>query len=114
MRRFLLMIALLIVPSTASAQSHFTRTNPPGPQPVGLRVVEQYDLSRGYRGVTNPYTGKATRGERARPIQTLIWYPAEQGTGLVMNAGNYLRIVNARLLEAATNEISAKLNFPSH
>jgi hypothetical protein len=40
MRRFLLMIALLTVPSTASAQSHFTRTNPPGPRPVGLRVDE--------------------------------------------------------------------------
>lgn len=92
MRRFLLMIALLIVPSTASAQSHFTRTNPPGPQPVGLRVVEQYDLSRGYRGATNPYTGKATSGERARPIQTLIWYPAEKGTGRATNAGDYLRL----------------------
>ena len=29
-------------------------------------------------------------------------------------ARNYLQIVNRRLLEAATNEISAKLNFPPH
>jgi Flp pilus assembly protein TadD len=29
-------------------------------------------------------------------------------------ARNYLQIVNERLLEAATNEISAKLIFPSH
>ena len=29
-------------------------------------------------------------------------------------ARNYLQIVNSRLLEAATNEISAKLNFPPH
>jgi tetratricopeptide (TPR) repeat protein len=29
-------------------------------------------------------------------------------------AGNYLQIVNNRMLEAATNEISAKINFPSH
>ena len=92
MRRFLLMIALLIAPSMASAQSHFTRTNPPGPHPVGLRVVEQYDLSRGYRGATNPYTGKATSGERARPIQTLTWYPAEKGTGRATTAGDYLRL----------------------
>ena len=27
-------------------------------------------------------------------------------------ARNYLQIVNNRMLEAATNEISAKLNFP--
>lgn len=92
MRTFLLFMSLLIVPNMASAQSHFTRTNPPGPHPVGLRLVEQYDLSRGYRSATDPYTGKATSGTRARPIQTLIWYPAEKGTGLVMNAGNYLRM----------------------
>lgn len=92
MRTFLLYVSLLIVANVASAQSHFTRTNPPGPHPVGLRLVEQYDLSRGYRGATDPYTGKASSGTRARPIQTLIWYPAEKGTGLAMNAGNYLRM----------------------
>ncbi len=91
-RAFLLFMSLLMVPNIASAQSHLTRTNPPGPYPVGLRVVEQYDLSRGYRGATDPYTGKATSGTRARPIQTLIWYPAERGTGVAMNAGNYLRM----------------------
>jgi dienelactone hydrolase len=92
MRTFLFCMSLLIVPNLASAQSHFTRTNPPGPYPVGLRVVEQYDLSRGYRSATDPYTGEATSGTRARPVQTLIWYPAENGTGVPMNAGNYLRM----------------------
>jgi tetratricopeptide (TPR) repeat protein len=29
-------------------------------------------------------------------------------------ARNYLQIVQSRLLEAATNEVSAKLNFPAH
>jgi O-antigen ligase len=29
-------------------------------------------------------------------------------------ARNYLQIVNSRMLEAATNEISAKINFPAH
>jgi dienelactone hydrolase len=92
MRRVLLTVALLIVPGIASAQSHFTRINPPGPHPVGLRVVEQYDMSRGYRGATNPYTGKATSGGRARPIQTLIWYPAEKGTGRATTVGDYLQL----------------------
>jgi dienelactone hydrolase len=92
MRTLLLSLALLIVPTLASAQSHFTRTNPPGPHRVGLRVVEQYDLSRGYRSATDPYTGTAWSGTRARPIQTLIWYPAEREIGTPMNAGNYLRL----------------------
>ena len=87
MRIFLLILALLMAPDAALAQSHFTRTNPPGPHAVGLRVVEQYDRSRGYRGATDPDTGKATSGDRARPIQTLIWYPAQKGTGRAMLAG---------------------------
>jgi hypothetical protein len=29
-------------------------------------------------------------------------------------ARNYLQIVNSRMLEAATNEISAKINFLAH
>jgi hypothetical protein len=88
MRPFLLFVSQLIVPNMASAQRHVTRTDPPGPYPVGLRVVEQYDLSRDYLSATDPYTGKATRGTRARPIQTLIWYPDETGSGVAMNARN--------------------------
>ncbi|WP_066797707.1 CocE/NonD family hydrolase [Sphingomonas soli] len=92
MRSLLLSIALLIMPGMASAQSHFTRINPPGPHAVGLRVVEQYDKSRGYRGATDPFTGKPTEGERARPVQTLIWYPADKATGRATSAGDYMRL----------------------
>jgi dienelactone hydrolase len=92
MRKFLLLVALLIAPTMASAQSRFTQTNPLGPNSVGLRVVEQYDYSRGYLGATDPNTGKPVTGERARPIQTLIWYPAERENGRAMRAGDYLRL----------------------
>ena len=90
MRRLLPVVALLFLPALAAGQSHFTRLNPPGPHPVGLQVVEQYDQARGYRGATDPYTGKATTGERARPIQTLVWYPAGAGDERPMTAGDYL------------------------
>src|ERR1700712_5445288 len=92
MRRFLLAVALLIMPGEALGQSNFTRVNSPGPHAVGFRIIEQYDQSRGYRGASDPYTGKATSGERARPIQTLIWYPSEKGTGSATSAGDYLRL----------------------
>jgi hypothetical protein len=59
---------------------------------VGFRVVEQYDFSRGYRGTIDPNTGKPFTGERARPIQTLIWYPAGNDTGRSMTAGDYLKL----------------------
>ena len=92
MRKFLLIVALLVAPAAAAAQSQFTRINAPGPHAAGFRIVEQYDLSRGYRGTTDPYSGKINAGERARPVQTLIWYPAEQGTGHAMKARDYLRL----------------------
>ncbi|QYF94154.1 dienelactone hydrolase family protein [Massilia sp. PAMC28688] len=47
-----------------------------GKYPVGFRVVEQYDYSRAYRSATDLVTGQPYTGERARPVQTLIWYPA--------------------------------------
>ncbi len=90
MKRSFSVIALLLAPAMACAQSHFTRLNPPGPHPVGLRVTEQYDHSRGYRGTTGPYDGKPTTGERARPIQTLVWYPAEKNSGREISVGGYL------------------------
>ena len=33
--------------------------------------------------------GKPYQGERARPLQTLIWYPAKKSTGKAMTVGDY-------------------------
>jgi hypothetical protein len=49
----------------------------PGPHAVGLKVVKQFDYSRIYRSATDEL-GKPYTGERARPLQTLVWYPAEK------------------------------------
>ncbi len=80
----------LSISSAAPAQTaplfHFTE--PPGPHQVGLKVVEQYDYSRTYRHTTDDL-GKPYQGERARPLQTLIWYPAEKTTAKPMIVGDY-------------------------
>jgi hypothetical protein len=65
---------------------HFTEK--PGPYAVGLKVVDQYDFSRTYRPKIDA-EGKPTRGERARPLQTLIWYPAEKSGKEPMTVGDY-------------------------
>jgi tetratricopeptide (TPR) repeat protein len=87
-----------IVPATTHAQTaptpapsaderfHFTQS--PGPNAVGLKVVEQYDFSRTYRPLTDEL-GKPTQGERARPLQTLIWYPAQKNSTKPMTVGDY-------------------------
>src|ERR1035438_7190085 len=65
---------------------HFTEK--PGPYAVGLKVVDQYDFSRTYRPKVYAL-GKSTLGERARPLQTLIWYPAEKSGKKPFTVGDY-------------------------
>ncbi len=55
---------------------------------MGLKVVEQYDLSRTYRPKVDA-EGKPTVGERARPLQTLVWYPAEKSGKKPMTVEDY-------------------------
>ncbi|TGD83218.1 alpha/beta fold hydrolase [Hymenobacter wooponensis] len=61
-----------------------------GKHHVGVRIVQQYDYARGYKGSTDLVTGKPTTGERARPIQTLVWYPAQKG-GTPIRYADYVR-----------------------
>lgn len=61
-----------------------------GPLAVGWKLVQQYDYARTYKGLIDPVTGQVTRGERARPIQTQIWYPAQQG-GTPLVYADYVR-----------------------
>lgn len=75
-----LLIALLIAAAgPAHAVSDFTASLPPGQFDVGLRVIHQYDYSRVYKPAIDYVSGKPPQGERARPVQTLLWYPAKAG-----------------------------------
>lgn len=53
----------------------------PGPYAVGFRAVERYDHSRVFRPKQD-YFGRPLDGERSRPIQICIWYPAEKKSEL--------------------------------
>jgi pimeloyl-ACP methyl ester carboxylesterase len=59
-----------------------------GPYSVGFRVVEQYDYSRAFHLALDSL-GKPYQGERARPMQTLIWYPAERSDRFPMTVKDY-------------------------
>src|SRR5437868_5078086 len=65
--------------SSAYAQSALRFTLPYGPYAVGFKAVDQYDYSRTFGGDYDE-TGRVRTGERARPIQTSIWYPATMTT----------------------------------
>lgn len=88
------LIALLIniacmSASLAEASSGFAGLTP-GPYRVGFRVVQQYDYSRSFHGNTDLVSGMPNEGERARPMQTLIWYPAE-ADGKAITYQDYMR-----------------------
>ncbi len=61
-----------------------------GAHGVGFRVLQQYDHSRVYKMRFDVITGKRVEGERARPVQTLVWYPSAQ-TGAPIAYSEYLR-----------------------
>jgi len=83
-----------IVPFRAVAQDVpvFQFMEKPGSHAVGLKVVEQYDFSRTYHPVTDDL-GKSYTKERVRPLQTLIWYPAEKSTGKPMTVADYVDLL---------------------
>ena len=72
-----LILFLLTGSGTALSQFppfHFLQK--PGPYPVGLKVVNQYDSSRKFPATPDRPEAPARQG--SRPLQTLIWYPALQ------------------------------------
>jgi dienelactone hydrolase len=83
-------LALALVATVAQAQSPtlFRFTEKPGPYAVGLKIVQQYDYSRTYRSAIDDL-GKPYLGERARPLQTLVWYPAVKTSASPMTVRDY-------------------------
>ena len=64
----------------------------PGSYAVGLKIVDQYDYARTFLSITDDL-GKPTTNERARPIQTLIWYPADATSATRMTVGDYTQLL---------------------
>ena len=79
-----------------SKTSSFHFLQKPGPYPVGLKVVDQYDHSRIYPASPKD-PPKSSMGENARPLQTLIWYPSMGGTGKPMTVGDYTQLADTEV-----------------
>lgn len=77
---------------TGNAQTtpafNFEFTEKPGVYSVGLKVVAQYDRSRSFQSsAASP--GDTVPSSGPRPLQTLIWFPAERSSGATMTFGDY-------------------------
>lgn len=86
--RYLLLLLALCAP-LVRAETGFVNLER-GPHGVGFRVVQQYDYSRSYRELNDLVDGQPFTGERARPVQTLIWYPAAP-SGARLPYSDYIR-----------------------
>ncbi|MGZ5201357.1 MAG: dienelactone hydrolase family protein [Telluria sp.] len=88
-----LILALILWASTsAQASDSFTFSNPTGPHAVGVKFVQQYDRSRLYKTPIDTATGTPSKGERTRPIQAVVWYPAAPG-GKPVSYRDYLETI---------------------
>lgn len=85
----ILIILLAMAAATVHAADGFTFSNSPGPHAVGVKFVQQYDQSRLYKSEVDLSTGEAVQGERSRPIQVVLWYPAARG-GTPVSYRDYL------------------------
>ncbi len=62
----------------------------PGPHPVGFEILETYDRTRTFRDAVDA-RGEPRPGERARPVQISLWYPAAPAPGRdPMRFGGYV------------------------
>ena len=71
--RMVFLVAFVAMLATKASASNFEFASPPGPFSVGLRIADLYDRSRSFEG------DPARSGGGARPIQAMIWYPAQPG-----------------------------------
>jgi dienelactone hydrolase len=89
-RLVLLVVGIFLVWESASAQAglsfQFQFTETPGPYAVGVKIVDQYDRSRDFQDGPESSHGK-------RPLQTLVWYPAEESHGTSMTVGDYADLI---------------------
>ena len=91
-----LIFFLLIGSGTALSQfPPFQFLQKPGPYPVGLQVVNQYDPSRKFPATPDRPEAHGRQGNR--PLQTLIWYPALQSSSKPMTVEDYVELADREI-----------------
>jgi pimeloyl-ACP methyl ester carboxylesterase len=69
----------------------------PGPHAVGVKVVEQFDNARGFGPIADQSSVPTSPVEARRPLQTIIWYPAQKGTRTPMTMGDYVALMDTEI-----------------
>lgn len=107
-------LLLSTIPLTASAQTPqpipieaafppFQFLQKPGPYPVGLSVVNQYDPSRKSPVLAGDHS-KPVESDKGRPLQTLIWYPSLPSGIKSMKVGDYVALADTEISFGAPDQ----------
>ena len=96
MRRIFLLALILFGPSLWAADYPLWGKLTPGDHAVGFTARFEYDYSRTFRAKTD-LDGKPVSGNRARPIQIAIWYPAKTASSNFMRYDEYTYLVGQEL-----------------
>jgi pimeloyl-ACP methyl ester carboxylesterase len=91
--------SILATPQT----SQFKFLEKPGPYPIGLKIVYQFDRSRTYPSAPKD-SSKPSVGDDARPLQTLLWYPSLRSTTKPMTVGDYVQLADTEIHFNAPDE----------
>jgi len=70
---------LLSIATTVAAAADFPLAAASGPYHVGVHVRQLVDRARVYQRPHDPVTAQPAAGDRGRPLQALVWYPAAGG-----------------------------------
>lgn len=91
--RAILFVMMFFACTVTHAENLFKFSNSPGTHGVGVRYVKQYDHTRSFTAQRSMSASALSKQEnRGRPIQTVIWYPAEKG-GQGVEYDDYLQLV---------------------
>ena len=85
----LLCLGFLAPACAATEPSGFQFLASPGPYAVGLKVVYQYDSKR---PAPASDAGRPVHDKHGRPLQTLVWYPAQKTAAAAMTVGDYVAL----------------------
>lgn len=80
--------AVSLATAATAVSASVALTPEAGPHGVGLRIVQQYDYSRMLEPQVDAFGNYVSAGP-ARPIQILVWYPANSTAGAHMQVADY-------------------------
>jgi Tetratricopeptide repeat len=96
-----LLVAFLFTANSFAENSPFWGDLKSGSHKAGFQVIEKYDYGRPFKRKVD-YEGNPIAGERARPIQISVWYPAKSNSQNPMRLSDYVHLIGSEDLSKPT------------